>query len=128
MILVDTDVLICHLRGIEPARDWLRREREAGPLAVSAVTLTELTGGMRSDERHHVRALLTAFRVETVTEPIARHAGELMRLYRRSHSGIGLGDYLIAATAIHRGLTLATLNVRHFPMLDGLEPPFHLNP
>ncbi len=49
-----------------------------------------------------------------------------MRRYRRSHGGIGLGDYLIAATADVNGLELATLNTRHFPMFPGLEPPFAL--
>ncbi|HEX3947231.1 MAG TPA: hypothetical protein VHW47_05975 [Acidimicrobiales bacterium] len=49
-----------------------------------------------------------------------------MRAYRRSHPGIGLGDYLIAATARLEGLELATLNVRHFPMFDGLAQPFGL--
>jgi hypothetical protein len=47
-----------------------------------------------------------------------------MREYRRSHSGIGLGDYLIAATALTEGLELATLNVRHYPMFTALKRPF----
>jgi predicted nucleic acid-binding protein len=37
---------------------------------------------------------------------------------------IGLGDYLIAATALTEGLELATLNVRHYPMFPGLARPF----
>jgi len=44
--------------------------------------------------------------------------------HRRSHSGIGLGDYLVAATALAEGLELATLNVRRYPMFPGLVPPF----
>jgi hypothetical protein len=40
---------------------------------------------------------------------------------------VGLGDFLIAATADVEGLDLATLNVRHFPMIDGLEAPFQLS-
>lgn len=55
-----------------------------------------------------------------------RQAAEFARRYRRSHSDIGLGDYLIAATASVDSLELATLNVKHFPMFDGLEPPFPL--
>jgi hypothetical protein len=47
-----------------------------------------------------------------------------MRRYRRSNPGIGLGDYLVAATALVEGLELATLNVRHFPMIEGISPPF----
>ena len=124
MILVDSDVLIAQLRGLTAARDWLIGARTAGPLAVSVVSVTELIGGMRSVERREVWQLLASFRVEPVTETIARRAGDLMRQYRRSHNGIGLGDYLIAATAEVRGLELATLNVRHFPMFQHLQAPF----
>ena len=126
MIVVDTDVLIAHLRGIEPARARLRAARAAEPLAISVVTVTEITGGMRTAERREAWALLSALRTEPVTEVVARRAGELMRQYRQSHSGIGLGDYLIAATAETIGARLATLNVRHFPMVPGLKPPFAL--
>jgi predicted nucleic acid-binding protein len=35
-----------------------------------------------------------------------------MREYCRSHTGIGLGDYVIAATAPAEGLELATL-IKH---------------
>jgi hypothetical protein len=34
---------------------------------------------------------------------------------------IGLGDYLIAATSDVQGLDLATLHVRHFPMIKDLQ-------
>ncbi|MDI3315005.1 MAG: type II toxin-antitoxin system VapC family toxin [Mycobacterium sp.] len=128
MILVDSDVLIAHLRGVDAARDWLTGARKRGPLAISVVSVTELIGGMRSAERREVWRLLTSFRFEPVTEIIARRAGDMMRRYRSSHNRIGLGDYLIAATADVKGLELATLNVRHFPMFEGLLPPFATTP
>ncbi len=126
MNLLDTDVLIAHLRGIEAAHRWLRSARSSGPLSVSAVSIAELTGGMRTHERREVWELLSSLRAEPVTESIARRAGEFRRRYGRSHSGIGLADYLIAATAEYRGAELSTLNVRHFPMFPDLEPPFSL--
>lgn len=128
MILVDTDVLIAHLRGIPAARDWLvaARTQAGGPLAASVVTATEILGGMRSPERAGVARLLATFRLQPVNEVVARRAGELMREHRRSHAAIGLGDYLVAATAKVLGLELATLNVKHFPMFEGLRPPFKL--
>lgn len=125
MILVDTDVLIWHLRGLPAARDWLHTARQGGPLAVSAITVAELIGGMRSAERREIWALLSALASQPITDAIARRAGDLMRDYRGGH-GIGLGDYLIAATALERGLELATLNLRHYPMLPGLTAPFGL--
>ena len=126
MILVDSDVLIAHLRGIPAALDWLLAARRRDQLAISVITITEITGGMRSNERREVWALLDTFRVQPVTEVIARQAGEYMRSYRRSHSGIGLGDYLIAATAKTTGQELATLNVKHFPMFTELDPAFEI--
>lgn len=126
MYLVDSDVLIAHLRGIEEARTWLREAWRAGPVAVSAVSITEITGGMRSSERREVWQLLGSFRVEPVTAHTAGRAGEFMRTYRRSHNGIGIADYLIAGTADLRGLQLATLNVRHFPMFEDLQAPFEI--
>ena len=120
MILVDSDVLIAHLRGVGAARDWLIGARTHGPLAISVVSIAELIGGMRSVERREAWRLLASFRAEPASEIVARRAGEMMRRYRRSHTGVGLGDYLIAATADVKGLQLATLNVRHFPMFKDL--------
>jgi predicted nucleic acid-binding protein len=88
------------------------------------VSIVELVGGMRTVERREVWRLLASFRVQPATEMVARRAGEMLRRYRRSHNRIGLGDYLIAATADVHGLELATLNVRHFPMFEHLQPPF----
>jgi predicted nucleic acid-binding protein len=127
VILVDSDILIANLRGKSAARDWLvAARRDTGPLAVSVISVTEVAGGMRSPERRQVTRLLSSMRTFPVTGQIAWRAAEFMRAYRRSHQGIGLGDYLIAATADVEGLDLATLNVRHFPMIEDLEPPFRL--
>jgi len=81
---------------------------------------------MRSPERAAVARLLASLRLHPVNEVVARRAGELMREDRRSHAGIGLGDYLVAATAEAQGVELATLNVKHFPMFGRLRPPFAL--
>lgn len=124
MTLADSDVISAHLRGLPAAAGWLERARSRGPVHISVITVTEISGDMKSAERRAAWRLLSSLQQEPVTGQVARRAGELMRRYRRSHSGIGLGDYLIAATAEINGLRLATLNVRHFPMFSGLEAPF----
>jgi len=127
VILVDSDVLIAHLRGVQTARDWLlEARRRTGPLAVSVVSIAEIGGGMRSGERLEVTRLLGSLQPMPVDTAVAWRAGELRREYRRSHAAIGTADYLIAASAQVHGCALATLNVKHFPMFDGLEPPFTL--
>jgi predicted nucleic acid-binding protein len=125
LILVDSDVLIAHLRGAAEAKDWmLQARRQSGRLTTSAVSVVEVAGGMRSQERREVGRLFASLRTFPINERIAWRAAELMRTYRRSHTGIGLGDYLVAATAEIEGCELATLNVRHFPMFAGLQTPF----
>lgn len=127
MILVDSDVLITHLRGRDVALDWLvEARRRTGPIAVSVVSIAEIAGGMRSGERREVTRLLDALQPLPVDTSVAWRAGELRRRFHRSHSAIGIADYLIAATAQMHGCELATLNVRHFPMFDGLTAPFSL--
>jgi predicted nucleic acid-binding protein len=79
---------------------------------------------MRSQERREVGRLFASMQIFPITDRTAWQAGELMRIYRRSHVGIGLGDFLVAATAEVEGCELATLNIRHFPMFEGLQPPF----
>lgn len=125
MILVDSDVIIAHLRGYQAATTWLRSARQrTGRLATSAVSVVEIAGGMRSPERKEVTRLLASLHIIPVSERIAWRAAEYMRTHRRAHAGIGLGDYLIAATVDIEGLEFATLNVRHFPMFARLAVPF----
>lgn len=128
MILVDSDVLIAHLRGHGPARAWLRTTRSDGEvLAISPVSIAEITGGMRSGERREVKGLLESLVCLEISRDIGVRAGDLRRTYRRSHHSIGIADYLIAATAEVEGCRLATLNTEHFPMFAGLRPAFALD-
>jgi predicted nucleic acid-binding protein len=125
VILVDSDVLIEHLRGRTAARDWLVSARQSsGPLAISVVSLTEIAGGMRQPQTREVMRLLGSMQRFEVTEQVAWRAATFMQEYPRSHSGIGLGDYLIAATALAEGLELATLNISHYPMFPELARPW----
>lgn len=124
MRLFDSTVLISHLRGVPDATALLRDSVASGEAACSVLSRTELEGGMRSGERAGVGLLFSALRLEPVTDDIARQAGEHLRRYRRSHQGIDLVDYVIAATAEHIGAELMTLNVKHFPMFRKLRPAF----
>jgi predicted nucleic acid-binding protein len=68
---------------------------------------------MRSPQGREVTRLLDSMHRFEVSEQVTWRAATFLREYRRSHAGIGIGDYLIAATALTEGLELATLNTRH---------------
>lgn len=123
MTLFDTSVLIAHLRGEEQATALLTGVSSEERLA-SVLARVEIEGGMRSPERAQVASLFGVIRLMPVTDAIAARAAEHLRRYRRSHSGVDLVDYVVAATAELHGAGLATLNVRHFPMFKGLRPPW----
>ncbi len=121
--LFDSSALIAHLRGEPQATSLLLATATEDRLA-SVLSRAEIEGGMRSAERARVASLFGVLTLLPVTDPIAGRAGEYLREHRRFHPGIDLVDYLVAATAELHGARLATLNVRHFPMLKGLEPPW----
>ncbi len=122
--LFDSTVLIAHLRGVEPATELVRSAVASDGAAASVVSRVEIEGGMRSGERGAVARMFAALDLLPVSDAVAVEAGRLLRRYRASHPGVDLADYLIAATATLAGAELLTLNVRHFPMFEGLAPAF----
>ena len=124
MLLLDSTVLIAYLKGAPEARDLVRPAVATGEAAASVLSRVEIEGGMRSGERSAVARLMGALHLVPVSDPIAMRAGQFLRRYRRSHQGIDVVDYVIAATAELAGAQLATLNVKHFPMVAGLRPAF----
>ena len=119
--LLDTDVLIDFLRGHAPAVAWMQALQQQ-PM-VSVITLAELRAGMRAGEEAALERLFDALIKVPVDEQIASHAGDLRRKFGPTH-GTGLADALIAASAISHKVRLVTLNVKHFPMLEDLAPPY----
>lgn len=120
--VLDSTVLIDHLRSHPGAISFLRR-LESTPLC-SEVSRVEVLRGLRSGERRGIDQLLDAVRWQAVDETVATRAGELGRAWRSSHRGIGVADLVVAATAELSALPLATSNVKHFPMFEGLEPAY----
>lgn len=118
-MLVDTDVLIWHLRGYAQAS---RRLDQLRPLTLSAVSYLEMLQGMRNkSEMASVKKMLErrAANMLPITESITQRAIALMELLTMSH-GLQMGDALIAATALEYGLPLLTGNVKHFVTVEHL--------
>lgn len=107
-LLVDTDVLIDHLRGV-------RRLRADGALmGLSVVSRCELFAGRDEPER------LRRFLSPMVQLPIDPAIAELAGVTRRD-TGIATPDALIAATALAHDIPLMTRNRRHFERVADLR-------
>jgi predicted nucleic acid-binding protein len=125
MKLLDTSVAIDHLRGFGPAVDLLHQlTLDDVALAASEVVRFELLSGVRASEIEQLELFCSALSWIPINEEVTRAAGVLARRHRKAHGGIDTADYLIAATADLMGADLLTLNVRHFPMLPGLQAAY----
>ena len=120
-LLVDTDILIDFFRNYPPAVEYIKVNRSR--ICLSPIIIAEIYSGVLKSEEETIRQFISVFPVEPVSRATAERGGYLKREYGPSH-GISLADALIAATAIEKGFGLATLNVKHFPMLDNLEPAY----
>lgn len=121
-ILVDTNILIEFLRRVPASVAWLNGQTDR--MSISVVTVLELYAGARSQhEERDIVAVCQSLACLTVTREIAERAGAMMRHFHKTY-GIDIPDAIIAATAEHHGLRLATLNVKHFPMFPKLRRPY----
>ena len=129
--LVDTDILIL--------RRWIDTAELPDSMAISAVTLAELSAGplqvRRNDEQNmydeheeRARRLEVLQRAESEFDPIPFDA-EAARVYGRVTAAVvaagrkprrRLADLMIAATAIAEGLPLFTTNPGDYAGLDKL--------
>ncbi len=119
-MLVDTDVLIWHLRGLPSATQAMDRLPR---LKISAITYMELLQGLRNGaELRAIQQSLAMRNTERLplTPSITERATTLMEILALSH-GLQLGDALIAATAMEHNLTVFTANTRHFDPVEGLR-------
>jgi hypothetical protein len=119
-MLVDTDVLIWHLRGLPKAT---QRLDQLPNLTVSAITWLELLQGFRN--RTEMQAVQQSFQLREakrlpLTPAITERAIALMESLTLSH-GLQLGDALIAATALEHNLTVLTGNAKHFVPIGELK-------
>ena len=121
-VVLDTGVLVDHLRSSTSAAEYLAGLQDRP--SCSEISRIEVIQGLRSAERRAAEKLFALIDWVPVSEAVARRAGELGRRWRRSHPGIGVADLAIAATAERIEATVATRNLKHFPMFDALQAPY----
>lgn len=117
-ILIDSDVLIDHLRKEKKALRFLATELEKNSLVcISVISRAEILAGIMKGEDDIVNNLFEILTPINIDVSIADRAGEYLRNYGKSHS-LSIGDALIAATSKEMSLTLITRNLKHYPMKD----------
>jgi predicted nucleic acid-binding protein len=126
--LIDTDVLLDLINGLEEAVDFLDAELSDGHLAATAVTQAEVYAGVyASRDPHRTRARIEHFFANTQIEIVpltsqpARIAGLLFGSFVSQGQTTGLPDLLNAAIALVHDYTIVTRNVRHYGRVPNLK-------
>ena len=129
MYLVDTNVISASAPSRSTAlaalANWL--DRNSDHLYLSTITIAEIQSGIAklrrtgaADRADQLTAWLDTVlhlyspRILPLDIPVARVLGALTDLARSVNANPGLADLAIAATAISRGYTVLTRNLRHF--------------
>lgn len=122
--MLDTNIIIEHLRLKRPAKSRLLALVENKPkevLAISMITVQELYEGQstKNDQKEqYLLATISPLKILPYNYEVAKLAGEIARDIKRP---IELADAGIAATAIINGCELLTLNIKDFYAIDKLR-------
>jgi hypothetical protein len=114
-VIIDTDIAIDYLRGIEYAKAFIDPLLDADNAFLSVLSVYELAAGMRKEERAKTEDFMNACSIEPVNPDIAVKGGDLYRHYREKGITLAPIDCLIAATALIGGHKIATRNTGHYP-------------
>lgn len=117
-ILLDTDVLIAHLRGQQEVSFQVRGLLASNLLvAYTAVSVAEIYQGIRSNEKEAAEHTFSTMECLEINRAVGKRAGEYLKSYAKSH-GLEVPDALIAASAFVHKFSLCTFNWKHYPMSD----------
>lgn len=119
-ILIDTSILIDHLRREHKERSVYFRAAQQFNCSISAITEFEFRVGMTAANRPFVEALLGLTPVLPFDSACVHAAAGIYRDLKAANQLIALPDLFIAATAIAHNLPLLTLNLSHFERVGEL--------
>ncbi len=119
-MIIDSDVLIWHLRGNEKARYTIHKNI---PFSISVVTYIELIQGMRDKKEMNVLTKQLAnwdVDIIQINQDISARAMIYVEQYHHS-SSMELADALIAATCVSNSEILITGNEKHYKIVPNIQ-------
>ena len=118
--LLDSNIIIDHLNDLDQATAYLGA---LGDWMVSSLSVYEVLSGCTGDRSRQLskaRQFLAYCNVIAIDSAIADTAATFQR---KTRSNRKMADFLIAATASHHGLRLATRNPNDFKgICDSFQP------
>lgn len=120
--MVDSTILIDYFRKTDKANSKLVTHfKNYDQLYISSVTEFEVVNGATRAHMQFWDGMLPRFTVLNFDSKTARQAAEIVAQLKNKRKTIDKPDLFIAATAVVNGLTLDTLNIKHFIHIDSLQ-------
>lgn len=120
-LMIDTSLLIDYFRKTDKSNARLvQLSQQFDQLAISSVTEFEVYSGATSSQMPFWNELLSEIVVLPFDSKAAHIAVEIQRDLKKLRKTIEKADLFIAATAVTNGLSLDTLNHKHFDLIRQL--------
>jgi predicted nucleic acid-binding protein len=116
--LLDSDVIIWHLRGRKEVTGMLKDLQRFGAPGCSAVSVLEVQVGVKKGEEEKTERFLGSLKVLDLNREIANRAGQMIRDFRGKGITLDLPDAVIASTCLSHDLILVTYNAKHYPVAE----------
>lgn len=120
VILLDTGVLIDHIRSTKKDATLFYRLNEHYLLAISSITGFELLIGKTDKNKKFTDAMLSNLPILDFDQTCMNQAVMVYQTLKKNSKLIQPLDIFIAATALANNLPVATLNTNHFSRIPGL--------
>jgi len=122
MILLDSSVLIELFRAVNKENTlFYKLASTENDFAISIITHFEIFSGSNIQQDSFWNEFLDSVEVIDFDLQASLQAIEIYKQLKKKNKMIDLADILIAATSLSYKLPLATLNLKHFQRISGLE-------
>jgi predicted nucleic acid-binding protein len=122
MILLDSSILIELFRKQDKSKTlFYKLSQTSDELCISSITHYEIGIGNRKSHSEYWDSLSENLRILPFDKACSNSAISIYMELLKANKMIDLADILIGATAVTYSIPIATLNVKHFERIKGLE-------
>lgn len=122
IVCLDTSVLIDYFRKTDKSKSFFYElTKDYSLFAVSAITEYEIYFGSNTEQDYYWDDFFSRIISLPYNSEANRITTKIERDLRKRNKSIDKPDMMIAGTALANNLRIATLNVKHFDRISGLN-------
>lgn len=121
LICIDTSILIDYYRKKNKAKSKLVELSTRYRFCISVITKLEILVGVNPENKDFWNRVFNLMTILPVGDREVEKASEIIIDLKKNNQLIEIQDILIASTALVNDFKIATLNIKHFERIKGLE-------